>query len=353
MKVSMIGNCRADSPCRHVSVGLLAVGAAVAAAVIGAGAARADDTDALGFLDSSATDLTDAKDVLSTAVVPDEWQSTLSAQTQLVDFNLGVIDKFEGVQDPLLTSHDTVIAEIANVLFSGSDQRLAQASEAVLSADKAFVADPSPTTDSAELGPELQLTSAVIDQAFPDDLARVADQLLGLGSADTTGAGAASAASDPAFAAAADPASGSVTAGDLLTQAGTELTQTAHVLDSAPTASLDVSQSESLSGAEGFLTGDDLQSLTSSVESLQADLPAADQPAFIDLDSGLLKADTGFLDAAQGFASADQAGDLTNSSALSLDLASLGAVFDTFNVDFASSGVALLGVFDPSLLAAF
>ena len=351
MKVSTIGNRRADSPCRHVSVGLLAVGAAVAAAVIGAGAARADDTDALGFLDSSATDLTDAKDVLSTAVVPDEWQSTLSTQTQFLDFNLGAIDKFEGVQDPLLTSHDTVIAEIANVLFSGSDQQLAQASEAVLSADKAFVADPSLTTEFGELGPELQLTSAVIDQAFPDDLARVADQLLGLGSADATGA--ASAASDPASAAAADPASGSVTAGDLLTQAGAELTQTAHVLDSAPTASLDVSQSESLSGAEGFLTGDDLQSLTSSVESLQADLPAADQPAFIDLDSGLLKADTGFLDAAQGFASADQAGDLTNSSALSLDLASLGAVFDTFNVTGADFGIEILGIFDPSLLAAF
>jgi hypothetical protein len=125
MNVSMNSNRRVDHPRRAVGVGVVVVGAAAAAALTGAGAARADDTgtisatDALGFLDSATTDLTDGKDLLSTAVVPDSLLPTLVAETRLVDSALGLADKSEGVQDPLLTSHDTVVAETANVLFSG------------------------------------------------------------------------------------------------------------------------------------------------------------------------------------------------------------------------------------------
>jgi hypothetical protein len=342
MMVSIISDRRADHPRRAVGVGVVVVGAAVAAALTGAGGARADDTgtisatDALGFLDSATTDLTDAKDLLSTAVVPDLFQSTLIAETRFANELLGFADKFEGAQDPLLTSHDTVVAETANVLFSGSDQQFAQASEAVLSADKAFVADPSLTTEYESLAPaDFQMFFAVIDEDLPYRFALIADQLLGLGSSDT---------------ASADPASSSVAAGDLLTQASAELTQTA-VLDSAPTASLDASELQVLAGAEQTVTAE--QSTMPLLEGGQAGLPAADQAVIIDVDSRFLNANTGLLDAAQGFASADQAGDLTNTSIFPLALAALSVIGENFNVDFADLGIDMLGMFDPSLLAAF
>jgi hypothetical protein len=178
----------------------------------------------------------------------------------------------------------------------------------MLSADKAFVADPSLTTEYELLGPGLQLAFARIDQVLPDDLAHLADRLLGLDGTDAPGA------------ASADPAA-SITPAAVLGEANAVATQTTKVLDSAPTASLDSSEAEVLVGAQQTVAAE--QSTLPLAESSQASLPAADQTGLADVDQQLLHADQGLLDAAQGFVSADHAGDLTNLSALDLGLARL------------------------------
>jgi hypothetical protein len=333
MKVSTTGDRRGDRSRRAVGgVGFLAAGAAVAA-LIGAGAARADDagtvsaTDALGFLDSAATDLTDNKDLLSTAVVPDSWQSTLTLDTGLADTLLGVADKSEGFQDPLLTSHDTVVAETANVLFSGPDQQFAQASDAVLSADKAFVADPSsPTTDFGLIGPDFQMFSATFDQIGPDHLAAFADQLLGLGG---TGDSAAAAAADTPAAA--------------LDQVTAAVNQGTAALDAAPTADLSAHQADILSTQ--VMEGTEFDKLFADTMSLQDLLNSTDQASLAgSVDEQVVSASQGMLSADQAFVAADKAGDLNSNGLLPVDWTVAGADINAIGADFNAFGATAFDV---------
>jgi hypothetical protein len=356
MKVSMISNRRVDRPRRAVGVGVVVVGAAAAAALTGAGAARADDTgtvsatDALGFLDSATTDLTDAKDLLSTAVVPDSLLLTLVAETRTDNVLLALADKSEGVQDPLLTSHDTVLAQTANVLFSGLDQQFAQASEAGLSADKAFVADPSPTTGYESLLPaDFQMLSAELDLAVSDALAHLADQLLGL---DGTGDSAAAAAAD--------------TPAAVLDQATAAANQGTAALDAAPTADLSARQADILSTQ--VLDGTEFDKLFADITSMQDLLNSTDQASLAgSVDEQVVSASQGMLSADQAFVAADKAGDLNSNGLLPVDwtvagadINALGAVFNAFGATLfdaftggpdTSSAADVASAVDPSIFA--
>lgn len=146
----------------------------------------------LGALESAGTDFTDLKDVASQAV-PSEFQSELTSQTQIADSMPGGLDTFEGVQAPLL-SHDDPFSGLADVLFAGPDEQLEHASNTLLTATQAFVADPSSTTELPVVFADLQLGGAVLDQLIPDVLAGGVDGLSGLDAAAGSGADAAGAA---------------------------------------------------------------------------------------------------------------------------------------------------------------
>ncbi len=105
------------------------------------------------------------------------------------------------------------------------------------------------------------------------------------------------------------------TADELLGQAGADLTQAASVLASAPTASLDPSGVNFLSENQGFLDPT-LPIFVAHTESLQADLPAADQtsPLLVGADQTLLQSYDGLLSVDQAFVAADQAGDFSSTA---------------------------------------
>jgi hypothetical protein len=105
------------------------------------------------------------------------------------------------------------------------------------------------------------------------------------------------------------------TGGDILDQAGADLTQATQVLDGAPTASLDAQELSLLTGQESIQT-DQAAAVLSAQESVFNDLPAADQADLSAADSQLADAFQGILTADQTFAAADQAGDLTGLTGL-------------------------------------
>jgi hypothetical protein len=169
-------------------VGLgLAAGAGLAAVALGLGIAHADPTggastsaDPATLLDSAAADLTQASEVLSKADVPASLQHLLSVQTQSAEEFSQVIAQAQSIQDPLLSNDNTFVAGLANLFFGDVDQKFAQASAAVLSADQAFAADPSQSTEAGLIGPDFQLDGAAIDSVFPDVTGVFVDRLLGI-----------------------------------------------------------------------------------------------------------------------------------------------------------------------------
>jgi hypothetical protein len=211
-----------SNPCiarqaRRCSVGFgIAVGAVAAAAMIGvasAPAAHADPVDVststdLGLLDAAAADMTEANDVLHNlpgVVVVDLFGGISNAAD--------VIDQFEAIQAPLLSSDNSFFSGLGHVLFDYPDQQLNQASDAFLSAVQSFAADPSSLTGFDVSLAGFQYTGTVLfDSLLPNVVGEVIDQLFGLEGPDAVGGSAAdvaaSAGADAAGSASADLATG-------------------------------------------------------------------------------------------------------------------------------------------------
>jgi hypothetical protein len=200
----MNSNHRATVRVHHWGAGLgLAIGVGVATVMLGMGTAHADpsvdtstSTDPATLLDSAASDLTQASDVLSKADVSASLQQILGEQTQSADAFSQLISQAQSIQDPLLSSRDSVVSGLANLFFGDIDQKLAHGSAAALSADQAFAADPSEGTEASLVIPDLQLDGAAIDSLFPDLIGVFVDRLLaipaeGVDSAGGNGADAA------------------------------------------------------------------------------------------------------------------------------------------------------------------
>jgi hypothetical protein len=141
--------------------------------------------------------------------------------------------------------------------------------------------------------------------------------------------------------------------GDVLGQAGMDLTQATQVLDGAPETSLDAEQLAVLTGQEMLQTGSESMVL-SEQESILSGLPTADQADLTGVDDQLAQAYQGVLDADQAFVAADQAGDLSGTGLLPADLgvidADFGVVGADFNVAFTDFAVEFANAFDISAL---
>jgi hypothetical protein len=141
--------------------------------------------------------------------------------------------------------------------------------------------------------------------------------------------------------------------GDVLGQAGMDLTQATQVLDGAPEAGLDAEQLAVLTGQEMLQTGAE-SSLIPEQESILSGLPAADQADLTGVDDQLAQAYQGVLDADQAFVAADQAGDLSGMGLLPTDLgvinADLSMIPADFNVAFTDVAVEFANAFDISAL---
>jgi hypothetical protein len=138
------------------------------------------------------------------------------------------------------------------------------------------------------------------------------------------------------------------TGGDILDQAGADLTQATQVLDGAPTASLDAQELALLTGQESVQT-DQATALLSAQETLFNSLPAADQADLSTADTQLADAFQGILTADQTFATADQAGDLSGLTGFTDELGVIDADFSVlpadFNVVVADVGAEFANVF--------
>jgi hypothetical protein len=138
------------------------------------------------------------------------------------------------------------------------------------------------------------------------------------------------------------------TGGDILDQAGADLTQATQVLDGAPTASLDAQELALLTGQESVQT-DQATALLSAQETVFNELPAADQADLTTADTQLADAFQGILTADQTFATADQAGDLTGLTGFTDELGVIDADFSVlpadFNVVVADVGAEFANVF--------
>lgn len=164
----------------HRVVGLvLAAGSGVGVVLmLSVGTAHADpvdaassSTDPIALLDSATADLTQANDLLSSAEIPtqDQFADLVESQTLFQNSDLQALSSFESIQEPLLSSQDSSVSDLANLLFGGVDQQLARASDALLVADQAFVADPTSATDAfGELVADFQFVSADFNSALPD-----------------------------------------------------------------------------------------------------------------------------------------------------------------------------------------
>jgi hypothetical protein len=141
--------------------------------------------------------------------------------------------------------------------------------------------------------------------------------------------------------------------GDVLGQAGMDLTQATQVLDGAPEAGLDAEQLAVLTGQEMLQTGAE-SSLIPEQESILSGLPAADQADLTGVDDQLAQAYQGVLDADQAFVAADQAGELSGLGLLPADLgvinADLSMIPADFNVAFTDVAVEFANAFDISAL---
>lgn len=161
----------------------LAAGAGLAAIALGMGDARADNdtTEPAALLSTAAADLSQAHDLFTGTdhAVPASMQQFFDSEAQLPAGAEHLMTFTESIQEPLLTSNDSVVSELANIYFGGLDQQFATDSAAVLAGDQAFVADPSKITEIGVLIPDLELAGTELDSLGADFTAILADDLLG------------------------------------------------------------------------------------------------------------------------------------------------------------------------------
>lgn len=313
-------------------VGLVG-GAAAAAAMIGMGTADADDgsvpTD-IGLLDSAETNVTDAMNLWSQVA----GGGSLPANSDA--FNL-----LEEIQTPLLSSDNSFVSGLGDLLFNGPDQQLAQASDAFLSAVDTYAADPSITNSFDALLASFPVDSALFGEIPSTVIGKLTDQIFDIGGFDTTSAGAATDVAASAASAAATP-------GDVIGQAITDLNQGTAVLDAAPTADLGTQWAQYLGNQETSIPV--LESGLTQIGSIQDGESAGDQTFLANADEQLVTAAQNILTADQGIVAADQAGDLSGNLASNpADLPLIDADFTLFTADFTAIGDTILAGFFPDL----
>jgi hypothetical protein len=167
----------------------MATGAAVAATMTGitdAPAAHADNgstaTD-LGLLDTAQANVTEAFSVLD----------SVSGMHPVVPADFGdAINRFEAIQEPLLSSDNSFLSGLGHFLFDGPDQQLAQASDTFLTAAQSFAVDPTSITNELDaLSASFQFDGALLfGSLFPNVVGKVIDQVFDIGGFDTAAAGA-------------------------------------------------------------------------------------------------------------------------------------------------------------------
>jgi len=283
----------------------------MAAAMIGtasAAAAHADDlsTD-IGFLTTAETDVNDGLTALSQ--LPGAGGSTPPAE-------LGdLISQYEAVQTPLLSSDNSFVSGLGELLFNGPDQQLAQSAESFLSAADAYAADPTSLTNTVDvLSATFQWTDSLLFDSVPANaIGKLVDQVSGY---DIGSAGAATEL-------AASASSASVTPDDVIGQAISDLNQGTAVLDTASTADLSARSAELITGQEGLVP--QLDSGLTQLASLQDMLSAGDQTLVADVDEQVVSASQNILSADQAVVAADQAGELSGSGLNTTDLTLIGA----------------------------
>jgi hypothetical protein len=141
-----------------------ALGASSASATPAADGSLATD---IGLLNTAQADVTDAFNVLG------QPQPTPD-----------IFNQIEAIQTPLLSSDNSFVSGLGDVLFNGPDQQLAQASEAMLSAADAFSADPTGTDGLNLVSTAFQFDGSLLFENLPADvIGKVTDDVFGLSSA--------------------------------------------------------------------------------------------------------------------------------------------------------------------------
>ncbi|MGA9493386.1 MAG: hypothetical protein WBV80_24500 [Mycobacterium sp.] len=128
------------------------------------------------------------------------------------------------------------------------------------------------------------------------------------------------------------------TPGEVLGQANQDLSQAVLLLTQVPQSSLDPDQLGQLTNQESLIYNG--EGLVSQLESMQADLPAADQAGLADVDEGILQADQQLLEATQAFISVDGFSS-SGTAALTAQLDWSEAAFGMLGADFHVLGVDL------------
>jgi len=303
----------------------LAGGAVVAAGMIGAAsapAAHADDgslTTDIGLLNAAETNMQDAFSLAG-------WTDTEFPH---------LINQWEAIQTPLLSSDNSFVSGWGEFLFNGPDQQLAQSTDAFLSAGEAYAADPSATTGLAELSPFIQLIDTLFLDTLPSNvIGKLTDDVLGY---QTSIAGA---AADVATSASATP-------DEVIGQAISDLNQGAALLDAAPTADLSTKQLDLLTGQVELAA--QLDPLLTQIGTAEDAISPGDQTFLAEANEQFVSAAQNVLSAEQAFVVADQAGQLSGSGFASADLPVLEADLGLVGADFSVLNDVILAAFDPNL----
>jgi hypothetical protein len=316
----------------------LAGGAAVTAAIIGAAGTPVAHADALstdiGLLTTAETDVNDGLTALSQ--LPGAGGGTPPP-------DLGELtSQFEAVQTPLLSSDNSVVSGLGELLFNSPDQQLAQSAETFLSAADAYAADPTSLTNTLDvLSATFQWSDSLLFDSLPANvIGKLVDQVAGYD------IGSVSAAADSAT-------SASPTPDEEIGQTISVLDQTTAVLAAAPTTDLGTRSADLLTGQEA-LPGQ-LDPILTQIGSLQDEFNPTDQTLLGYVDELMVSSAQNIGSADQGFVAADQAGDLSGNSVAPADLAVIGAdlnFLDSFlTADGASIFADLTGGLDVSSAA--
>jgi hypothetical protein len=314
-------------PCCRVrrwsaSAGLAAVAAAKIGAA-GAPAANADDgslaTD-IGLLSTAQADLTDTLNVLGgSQAVPD------------------IFGQIEAIQTPLLSSDNSLISGLGEILFNGPDQQLAQASDTLLSAANTFTASPTATDGLDLISAGFGFDGSLLFGNLPADVfGKLTEQVLGLGSA------AGGAATDVATSASVPD----ITPTDLLDEAAVNFTSADQVLASIPSVDSDTflaSQPGLQNLAEDALTH---------LGAAEGALSSYDNGALTDLlNPWFTEVNQGWLQASEAVLNGDQAVETAISTASGVqaaEFADYAASFGIVSSEFNSLPIEFLSILTPA-----
>jgi hypothetical protein len=243
------------------------------------------------------------------------------------------------VQTPLLSSDNSLVSGLGELLFTGPDQQLAQSAETFLSAADAYAADPTSLVNTVDvLSATFQWTDSLLFDSLPANvIGKLVDQIAGF---DIASAGAATELATSASSAATTP-------DEVIGQAISVLNQGTAVLDAAPTTDLGSRSADLLTGQEA-LPGQ-LDPILTQFGSLQDELNPTDQTLLGYVDELMVSSAQNIVSADQGFVAADQAGDLSGNSLAPADLAVIGADLNFLDSFLTADGASIFAVLTGGL----